>query len=58
VKALEWLATGWVQVEVGKRITQWMIRLPSGEIRGGEPKPKLLGLGLASSSVGDGGSSL
>jgi hypothetical protein len=31
--------------------------MPSGEIHDGDPKPNLLGLGLASSSVGDGGSS-
>jgi hypothetical protein len=33
-----------------------MTWLPSGEIHGGDPKSNLLGLGLASSSVDDGGS--
>jgi hypothetical protein len=58
VKALGWLATGWVQVEVGNRITRRMMWLPSGESLGGEPDPNPLGLGFASSSVGDDGSSL
>jgi hypothetical protein len=35
-----------------------MTRLPSGEIRGSEPEPNLLGLGFVVSSVGDGGSDL
>jgi hypothetical protein len=35
-----------------------MMQLPSGESRGGELDPDLLGLGFASSGVGDGGSSL
>jgi hypothetical protein len=58
VKAPEWPATGRVRVEVGNRITQQMIRLPSGESRGGESKPDPFGLGFASSGVGDGGSTL
>jgi hypothetical protein len=33
-----------------------MTRLPSGEIRGGEPEPDPLGLGFASSNVGGDGS--
>jgi hypothetical protein len=49
---------GRVRVEVGNRITRRMMRLPSGESRGGELDPDLLGLGFASSGVGDGGSSL
>jgi hypothetical protein len=53
-----WPMAGWVQVEVGNRITRQMIRLPSGEIRGDEPEPNLLELGFAVSSVGDGGSAL
>jgi hypothetical protein len=47
---------GRVWVEVGNWITRQMTRLPSGEIRGGDPEPNSLGLGLASSGVGDGGS--
>jgi hypothetical protein len=47
-----------VRVEVGNRITRWMTRLLSGEILGGELNPNPLGLGFASSSVGDGGSGL
>jgi hypothetical protein len=43
---------------VGNWITRRMTRLPSGEIRGNEPEPNLLGLGFAVSSVGDGGSDL
>jgi hypothetical protein len=44
-----------VRVEVGNRITRWIMRLPSGESLGGEPDPNTLGLGFASSSVRDGG---
>jgi hypothetical protein len=47
-----------VWVEVGNRITRWMTRLPSGEIRGSELEPNPLGLGFAASGVGDGGSAL
>jgi hypothetical protein len=55
VKAPKWLATDWVRVEVSNQITWQMTRLPSGESRDDEPKPDLLGLGFASSGVGDGG---
>jgi hypothetical protein len=58
VTAPGWLAAGWVRVKVGNRITQQMTRLPSGEILGGELGPNLLGLGFASSGVGDGGCGL
>jgi hypothetical protein len=51
-----WPAADRVRAEVGNRITWWMTQLPSGVIRGGEPEPNLLGLGLVSSSVGNGGS--
>jgi hypothetical protein len=37
---------GWVRIEVGNRITQRMMRLSSGESRGGEPDPNTLGLGF------------
>jgi hypothetical protein len=53
--APRWSTAGWVRVEVGNRITRRMTRLPSGEILGGEPDPNPLGLGFASSDVGDGG---
>jgi hypothetical protein len=53
-----WPATSWVRVEVGNRITWWMMRLPSGESLSGEPDPNPLGLGFASFGVGDGGSDL
>jgi hypothetical protein len=46
VKALGWPMAGWVRVEVGNRITQRMMRLSSGESRGGEPDPNTLGLGF------------
>jgi hypothetical protein len=55
VKTPGWPTNGRVRVEVGNWITQRMTRLPSREIRIGEPEPNLLGLGLASSCVGDGG---
>jgi hypothetical protein len=58
VKALGWPTASQVRVEVGNRITRWMIRLPSGESRGSEPEPDPLGLGFASSDVGDSGSTL
>jgi hypothetical protein len=58
VKALGWSVDSWVWVEVGNRITRWMIRLPSCESHGGEPEPNLLGLGFALSGVGDGRSAL
>jgi hypothetical protein len=60
VKAPGWPATGWVWVDVGNRITWWMMWLPSGESLGGEPDPNPLGLGLGfpCSVVGDGGSGL
>jgi hypothetical protein len=48
----------WVRVEVGNRITRLMMWLPSSESHGGEPEPDPLGLGFASSGVGDGGSGL
>jgi hypothetical protein len=51
VKVPGWPAASRVRVEVGNRITQQMIRLPSGESHGGEPEPDPLGLGFASSSV-------
>jgi hypothetical protein len=53
-----WPVATWVQVEVGNQITRWMTQLPSGEILGGEPDPKPLGLGLVESGVGEGGSGL
>jgi hypothetical protein len=49
---------GQVGVEVGNRITQWMMRLPSGECLGGEPDPNPLGLGFVESNVREGGSAL
>jgi hypothetical protein len=49
-------AAGQVRVEVGNQITRRMTRLPSREIHGGDLEPNPLGLGLASSGVGDGGS--
>jgi hypothetical protein len=58
VKALGWLVASRVRVKVGNRITQQMMRLPSGENRAGEMEPNPLGLGFASSGVGDGGSAL
>jgi hypothetical protein len=58
VTTSESLAADWVQVEVGNQITRRMTGLPTGEIRGGEPEPYLLGLGFALSDVGDGGSAL
>jgi hypothetical protein len=48
----------WVRVEVGNRITRWMMRLSSSESHGGELEPDPLGLGFASSDVGNGGSGL
>jgi hypothetical protein len=56
VKAPRWLAADWVWVEVGNRITRRMMWLPSGESLGVELDPNALGLGFASSGVGDGGS--
>jgi hypothetical protein len=53
-----WPVAGWVRVEVGNRITRQMTRLPSGEIRVGEPEPNSLGLGFFMTGVGDGGSAL
>jgi hypothetical protein len=53
-----WPAAGWVGVEVGNRITQRMIRLPSGESLSGEPDPNSFGLGFVESSVGKGGAAL
>jgi hypothetical protein len=58
VTAPGWPVADRVWVEVGNRITRWMVRLPSGEIRGGEPKPDPLGLGFVKSGVGKGGSTL
>jgi hypothetical protein len=58
VKASEWPATGQVWIKVDNQITRPMMRLPSGESHGGEPEPDPLGLGFASSGVGDGGSGL
>jgi hypothetical protein len=51
------MAAGRVRVEVGNRVTQQMTRLPSGEMCGSDPEANLLGLGLVSSGVGNGGSS-
>jgi hypothetical protein len=53
-----WSAVGRVRVEVGNRITQRMTQLPSGDIHSGELEPNPLGLGLASSGVGDARSGL
>jgi hypothetical protein len=58
VKVHVWLATGWLRVVVGNRITRRMMRLPSGESRGSLPNPDPLGLGFVSFGVGDGGSDL
>jgi hypothetical protein len=56
VMAPRWSAVGRVRVEVGNRITRRMTWLPSGEIHSGDLESNLLGLGLASFDVGDGGS--
>jgi hypothetical protein len=56
--ALGWSAAGRVRVEVGNRITRRMTQLPSGDIHSGELEPNPLGLGLASSGVGDARSGL
>jgi hypothetical protein len=49
---------GPVWVKVGNWITRLMIQFHIGESRDGEPEPDPLGLGFASSGVGDGGSTL
>jgi hypothetical protein len=49
---------GPVWVKVGNWITRLMIQFHIGESRDGEPEPDPLGLGFASSGVGDGGSAL
>jgi hypothetical protein len=43
---------------VDNRITQWMTRLPSGEILDGEPNPNPLGFGFVEFGVGEGGSAM
>jgi hypothetical protein len=58
VKALGWPTAIRIRIDVGNRITRWMMWLSNGESRDGESDPDPLGLGCAPSDVGDGGSAL